>query len=235
MFQRLLPLSLQEDYSLAKWIMAPCNEVAARWVLRKPSDPFMACLCGEAQAGKTHLGHIFAQLWNGIVLSRVETTSLHGLSARTVLDRFSSAQAFVFDSFDEWPEFWLFEVFNLLKERHIPTLWIASRPTDMWAFSLPDWESRLRSLPLLVVGLPDDTLRKCIFLKRMQDFGVKIDEEAVDELLERIPRTWEALQRWASRLDRASSLLKRKISKGFVRDLLNEERFEAEENSQLIF
>lgn len=184
----------------------------------------MACLCGEAQAGKTHLGHIFAQLWNGIVLSRAEAIEIRNIPAREVIGRFPSAQAFVFDPFDGgWSESWLFDAFNLLKERHIPTLWIASRPIQTWMFTLPDWESRLRSLPLLTVGLPDDSLRRQIFLKRMQDFGVKIDEEAVDELLNRIPRTWEALQRWSIRLDRAAALLRRRISKGFVRDLLKDE------------
>lgn len=228
MFQRLLPLAMREDYSLAKWVMAPCNEVAARWVLRASNDPFMACLAGETQAGKTHLGHIFAQLRNGVVLSRVEAEEVRRISAREVFEQFPLAQSFVFDPFEAWPEAWLFDAFNLLKERRVPTLWIAARPVQRWTFTLPDWESRLRSLPLLTVGLPDDVLRRQIFLKRMYDCGVKIDEDAVDELLNQIPRTWEALQRWTIRLDRMSSLLKKRISKGFIRDLLREEESDAE-------
>lgn len=229
MFQRLLPLSMRADYSLSKWVMAPCNEVAARWILCRQTDPFMACLCGESQAGKTHLGHIFAQLWGGALLSPSDKLSQSpSSSARAILDRFPSAQAFVLDPFDLWPEPWLFDAFNLLKERHLPTLWITSRPPQTRTFVLPDWESRLKSLPLLTVGLPDDALRKRILLKRLEDFGTRVDPDAVDELLNRIPRTWEALRHWTIRLDQMSSLLKRRISRGLIRDLLREN--EAEED-----
>lgn len=221
MFQTLLPLKLKEDYSLAKWVIAPCNEIASHWILQNSysKENKMACLYGNAQSGKTHLAHIFVHLFDGMIIKKLEKNK----TARDFLNQYHHCHAFAFDTFEAFEETWLFDAYNILKERKDRVLWVSSRAPQTWVFRLPDLHSRLRSLPFLSLGMPDDKLRKRIIIKRLDDCGVRIDEDAVDYLLNRIPRSLPILYDWVFRLDCYSSLLKRRISKGMIRDLLIKE------------
>ncbi|GHS94919.1 regulatory inactivation of DnaA Hda protein [Alphaproteobacteria bacterium] len=217
--QRLLPLPSQEDYSLHKWVVSACNEVASRWVLRGPAEdnPRMACFCGAPQSGKTHLAHIFAHSYQGLFVAQPPDES-----PRFFFEKYHTFSVFAFDDIQNFMERWLFEAFNMLREGPVSVLFVSAFPpsSDIWL--LKDWASRLRSLPFLPLENPDDELLAKVMKKRLEDCGVRIETDALRSLQQHIPRTFSAIQKWTRILDEASLRFCRPITRAFIRELVAE-------------
>ncbi|MDR2464453.1 MAG: hypothetical protein LBD36_02490 [Holosporales bacterium] len=211
MIQRLLPLNICSDYSLAKFIVSPCNALAAKWVLESPrlAGNKMAYVWGEF--GKTHISNIFAHLHGGLVINRSQMEHPRSFFKKNI-------EAFAIDSVDFFEEMWLFDAFNILKERNSFALYTSNLSPHN--FHLHDLKSRMLSIPSFRLCLPDDDFIKNIAIKRLKDLGSSIDNDTLTYLLNRIPRNWCSINHWIEKLDIYSSIFKRKISKSMVNDLL---------------
>lgn len=221
MKQGFLPLISKEDYSLTSWVSAPCNEAAYRWVLAlgQPSEPRMAYVWGEEGSGKTHLAHIFASTLQGVVTTPEELAQTWGSSARDALS--SSVSSFwAFDEVERGAPTWLFDAFNILKERHCTVLWLCRQPPSFWAPRLADIGSRFQSIPQFNLSRPDDETTVRLLSKWLHDRGVRLQEGALDYLLAHVPRDLKSLRSWVEHLDNAASLQQRPLTLSFIRQEL---------------
>jgi chromosomal replication initiation ATPase DnaA len=212
----LLPFTDTPDYSLHKWVLAPCNEAASLWVLQgvQPT-PQMACLYGESQAGKTHLANIFVHLWDGFF---VETPPV--LAAFSFLKKYSEYSSFAFDNITNFPELWLFNIFNLLKEERKNALFLLQCPPLQWNWQLKDWDSRLKSIPIFSMKIPDEESFFLILKKRLRDVGICMKDDLVKEFQYCIPRNFSSLDVWIDRLNQASLTLRTPISKKKIHEIV---------------
>jgi chromosomal replication initiation ATPase DnaA len=169
----------------------------------------MAYISGES--GKTHLACIFVRLLNGALIQ-----SPSGLPR----DLLEGLDCVAIDSVDDFDEQWLFDAFNILKERNAYALFTSKRPVQN--FILSDLRSRMMSIPSFKLGELDDELMRNVAIKRFSDLGMSIDDDSLTYLLMRIPRSFTAINEWVTRLDESSSMLKRKISRSMIRGLLDE-------------
>lgn len=226
MKQGLLPLVTKEDFSLASWVVAPCNEAAYRWVLAASGasshEPQMAYVWGTSGTGKTHLAHIFARAAQGVYATPESLIRQWGTSARKGVDAVS-ADVWVLDALESGEEAWLFDAFNLLKERGCSVLWLSRHDPTFWQESLADLASRFQSLPRFQLSHPDDDTARRLFTKWLHDDGVRIADNALTYLLARIPRDIETLRLWVRLLDEASTLHHRSLTLAFVREVLSKE------------
>jgi chromosomal replication initiation ATPase DnaA len=126
--------------------------------------------------------------------------------------------AVAIDSIENFSEKWLFDAFNILRERNAWTLFLAKSPPQH--IILPDLRSRMMSVPSFELGRPDDDLIKGVLIKRLKDFGLLIDDDTLMYLLNRIPRSLAAANEWAERLSTNSAITQRRISKRLVQALL---------------
>lgn len=218
---RLLPLASQEDFSLARWVVAPCNEVAYRWIVRSPREETaqMAYLYGSTQAGKTHLAHVFAELNQG---SYVQTSRDFGLFSVREFVKNHFARAYVFDEIESAEPTWLFDLFNVLREQGAKVLWVSSWQPSWWESKLQDLSSRFKLLPLLKIDSPDEATARHVFAKMMSDCGTQMGKDDIRYLLTRIPRDMSSLRAWAHALDEMSSLRRKPITRSLIREMLEE-------------
>jgi chromosomal replication initiation ATPase DnaA len=222
---QLLPIKLSDDYSLAKWIVAPCNELASKWVIRGADTEMsrMAYICGES--GKTHIAHIFAQLLCGRVVSSQEESPrqlfLGENAAGIEGNPTAKIDAIAIDSVENFDEKWLFDAFNILRENNSYALFTSRLPASH--FELLDLRSRMMSIPSFHLGSPDDYMIKSVIAKRLNDLGALVDEGTLAYLLARIPRSFAAVNEWVEKLNTYSSVHQCRISKHVVRILLQDE------------
>lgn len=212
----LLPLESYNDYSLSRWVVAPCNEEAYRWVMESPYHHASAFVWGGP--GKTHLAHIYVHLTHGHVLTAQDAC----VSPREILAQKSSETIALLhvECFD--PQ-WLFDAFNILTELHRPSLWLSDQKPLFWASTHPDLASRLKTLVLLPLFSPDDETVQKIFAKRLQDRGILLEPDLLSFLFQRIPRDRQSINAWVSKLDQASAEQNRTISKKLITELIDKE------------
>jgi chromosomal replication initiation ATPase DnaA len=233
---QLLPIKSKDDYSLHKWITAPCNDLASRWVIEGVKTSNMAYIYGEL--GKTHLAHMFAYLHGGRVIGapseppRQLLTRLNPfaedlgnahLKEDATLKNRATTHAIAIDPVENFDERWLFDAFNILKESCSYVLFTSRQPAQH--FELQDLRSRMMSLLSFKLERPDDHTIKSVIAKRLKDQGALVDEGTLTYLLERIPRSFAAVNEWVEKLDTYSSIHKCRISKNVVRFLLQGDAF----------
>jgi hypothetical protein len=128
--------------------------------------------------------------------------------------------AIAVDPVEHFDDLWLFDMFNILKEQNAFALFTSTEAPQH--FQLADLRSRMMSIPSFKLGGLDDELMRRVVVKRFNDLGTCVDDDTLTYLLNRIPRSFADINAWVARLDRYSSIQKRKISKSMVRGMLND-------------
>jgi chromosomal replication initiation ATPase DnaA len=142
------------------------------------------CLFGEAASGKSHLGHIWAQVAGAPILhgETFDLATLSDLSVRHAL----------IDRADLCEETALFSLLTALESAGGAVLLIARKPPSSWPFALPDLRSRLNAIACERLTPPEPELLAQLIIRHSAARGFKIDDAASTYLAARIPRTFEA-------------------------------------------
>lgn len=216
--QPFLPLIDQPNYSSEKWIVADCNQIATQWVMNWKNwiSPKFACVYGPHGSGKTHLASIFREITHGVMLTAKDAIS----SPRAIIAHHSHVQAFALDNIFQFPESWIFEFYNMLRERDYHLLITTLRPPSSYHFQIKDVASRLRSIPLFQLNNPDDVLFEKVLAKQLHDRGICINTKDITYLAQHIPRSFESIRLWTDQLDYYSLSFKKKISRALIYHLL---------------
>jgi chromosomal replication initiation ATPase DnaA len=215
---RQLALALGHHTSFARedFLEGPSNEAALRLIERWPDWPDrLIVVAGPEGSGKSHL----AAIWADAVGARF-------LAARSLaeanLPAALSTGALVIEDVagDALDERALFHLINLAREEGAFVLVTAATAPSGWTLRLPDLASRLRALPVVELGPPDDALLRALMVKLFADRQLAVDESLVGYLVNRIERSFAAARSVVERLDREAMRLHRPVTRALAAEIL---------------
>ena len=207
-------------YAREDFVVASGNREALAWIDRWPDWPApVLALNGPAGCGKTHLGRIWAAHAGAKLL---DGSDLDGKSVADLTTLAASSPAILIDHAERAPEWALFHLYNLMRERRAHLLLISQEPPARWHIALPDLASRLRAAPAVSVTAPDDELLGSIILKQLADRQLHAGAGVVQYLVSHMERSADAARRVVAALDRRALAERREIDRRLAADVLNE-------------
>lgn len=198
------------------FLVSHCNETAVRLIDSWPDWPNpVQAIVGPAGSGKSHLANTW-RLKSGaqsVSAAQVDEASLERLVAKPTL---------VVEDADrsELSERALFHLLNLCSEQNVCLLLTARALPKDWPVHLPDLVSRLRSVPVVSIGLPDDELLRAVLVKHFSDRQIDVEPQVVAYITTRMERSMEMAGRVAAAMDQASLGSGRKITRQLAGEIL---------------
>jgi chromosomal replication initiation ATPase DnaA len=198
--QLALPLGFRPARDRADFVVAPSNADAVAWIDRWPDWPDLGLgfralvLHGPAGAGKSHLGAVWlARAPDGALLDDAAAPP----DERALLHRLNS-----------------------LKESGGHLLIAGREAPARWPVGLPDLASRLRAIPAVALGRPDDALLRALYTKLFAERQMVVAGEVVDWLIAHLERSGAAAVQAVATLDRAALEQRRPITIALARTVL---------------
>ncbi|WPZ33601.1 DnaA/Hda family protein [Thalassobaculum sp. OXR-137] len=200
--QLALDLGFRPALGRADFLVGASNAEAAAWIDRWPDWPEPArglAIVGPSGSGKNHL----AAVWQAA--SGAALVDAPALSSDIVPDALGDARNAVVDRVDGGiDEPALFHLFNMVVERGGSLVILSRTPPARMEISLPDLASRLATLPVATIGLPDEALLAGVLAKHFADRQVLVRDDVIAYLVNRMERSFDAAERLADRMDRAA-------------------------------
>lgn len=205
MTQLVLPMEAAPSFAAADFVADASNEEALRWLAaprRWPDGRLL--LAGPPGTGKTHLLHATAQAQGWALLRGPD---LRGLPERPT-------RGVALDEADlPGEEAALLHLMNACAEARLPLLMAAPRPPSRWRVALADLRSRLAATAVAQLDEPSDALLEALLAKHQADRQVQFDPALLATLRQRLPRRAAMMAEAVARLDRASLIAGRRLSR----------------------
>ncbi len=212
--QLTFPFSFVSSFTREDFVVAPCNEEAARFVDSYPGWPAnAAALYGPAGSGKSHLVQAWAAQAGAVVLDaaalddvRVHMLDLDCAYAVENVDAASPA------SRDH-------ALFTLLNGARSVLLSGREHPRD-WPVLLPDLASRFNAMLAFALWAPDDALLGALARKLFADRQIKVPDAVIDRMIVSLERSPSAIREFVERADARALAEKRPVSVSLIKELL---------------
>ncbi len=196
--QLVLDLPHRPALGSEDFIVSACNDAAVAMIDRWPDWPGPALVVvGPAASGKTHLASVWRHRTGAAMCAAAQADE------RAILEM-AEARAGVVEDIDRSiaDERALFHLLNLAREQAGHVLLTArSRPGE-WAITLPDLRSRLRSVPVVAIEPPDESLLAAVLVKLLADRQLPATPPAVSHLVRHMERSFEMAERLVGEIDR---------------------------------
>ena len=204
--QLALDLQYRPAFGLDAFLVSGSNADAVAWLDKWPDWPASGlAINGPAGCGKTHLVHV----WAGIANARiVAAADLAGMD----IPALAVGPVALEDCDKAVDEETLLHLYNLLRENDQYLLITGATPPSRWNLTLPDLISRLKALPSVAVGAPDDDLLAGVLKKQFDDRQLPVGDDVVHYLVARMHRSFEAAARIVTGMDRAALAARRRIT-----------------------
>lgn len=174
-------------------IVGTSNADAVRYLRHVATWPVRtAVLTGPRGSGRSLMGRLFARKSGGRVIDGHASVS----------------------------EEEIFHAWNAAQASGTPLLIIADAPPSEWAIALPDLASRLRAVPVLTIGEPDDCLARDLIDALFAQRGMAISPDVAAYVVPRMERSYAMIHRVVAALDAASLEKGRAISIRLTRETL---------------
>ncbi|WP_428029647.1 chromosomal replication initiator DnaA [Ancylobacter sp.] len=216
--QLALDLPHADSRSRDDFLPGLANEAALALVESWPNWPARAvALVGPAGSGKSHLAAIFAERSGARVLpaAALDSASVPALLAdgALVIEDLGNGPI---------PEAGLFHLLNLAGEQKAGVLITSTRLPSALSETVAtrDLASRLRALPVVTLGPPDEELLASVALKLFADRQILPDENLLHYLLPRVERSIAGLRDVVGELDREALARKRPLTRALAAELL---------------
>jgi chromosomal replication initiation ATPase DnaA len=211
-----LPFRVARDRE--DFLVTHSNAAAVQLIDQWPNWPSHAALIvGPHGCGKTHLCHVFARVSGAPVLP---------LAALTVPFATGSVErpivAIEIDDEANIDERALFHLLNRARQTAGHLLLTATVPVGQWGIGLPDLASRLAAIPVVTVASPDEELLQGVLLKQFNDRQLMPQPNALSYLVQRMPRSLDAVARLAEEIDRRALEERKALSRPFVAKVLSD-------------
>lgn len=217
-----LPLDLGHRQALGRddFLVAPCNTDATAWIDRWPEWRTLV-VHGGAGCGKSHL----AAVWQA--RAGAEVLSPQALALKRPEDLAGSGGVILDDA--DWgfsadpPEFdqaGLLHLYNLHLDRGGSLLIVAPTPAARWSLTLADLGSRLRAIPAVEIGPPDEALLAAVMVKTFADRQLEVGAEVIAFLVPRLERSFDAYRTAVKAMDAAAMAQGRAITVPLARQIL---------------
>ena len=193
---------------------APCNAEAVAMIDDFSESGFYAGLIyGEQGCGKTHLAHLFAE----VVREKTGEQTAFLTSPDLIEEKYAVLKITL--PVDETA---LFHCLNDFKNRGGYLLMTAeSAPMD-WKLSLPDLITRLKAVPSVAIGAPDENLLNALLLKQFADRQLSVEPEVIAYLVKNMERSFKAAAFVVKRADELSLERKNAVTIPLIRMVLSE-------------
>lgn len=214
--QLVFDLPHRPAFGAEDFLVSGCNDVAVRLVDAWPSwSNLVHVIAGPAGSGKSHLANVW-RLNSGARVAGHEDLA-GGVPADLV-----ASPSLVLEDADRRhiDDAVLFHLLNLCKEQNVSLLMTARALPAEWPATLPDLKSRLRSLPVVTIGPPDDDLLRAVLVKHFIDRQLNVEPRVITYLTARMERSMSAVDRLAARLDKSALETGRKITRQFAGEVL---------------
>lgn len=202
------------------FLVAPSNEAAVALIDAWPDWPDrIVALSGPAGSGKTHLAEVWRMASGAVSLA---PGSLPGADIPALV----AQRAIILEDLATLTaegERALFHLVNLVRAEEAHLLITSCEPVARLAFQLPDLVSRLRALPHVELGPPDDALLAGILVKLFDDRQLRATPAVVAYLASRIERSVVAARAAVAELDTASLSGKRSITVPLAAEILGKQ------------
>lgn len=146
-------------------------------------------IVGPRHSGKSHLINIWKNEKNAVVINK------NDVDYRKKIEDNSN---FVIDDVQQWiinDQEKLFNIFNIINFEYKRSLLLASSTyASQLNIGMRDLLSRLLIVPVLSIPDPDEKLMQKILQKRFNDVQFKINQQTIIYIVNRIPRTFEAIE-----------------------------------------
>jgi chromosomal replication initiation ATPase DnaA len=200
--QLALDLGYRPALERADVLVGTSNAEAAAWIDRWPDWPEPGrglAIVGPAGAGKSHLAAVWRAASNAALVAAPELTTAG------VPDALGPARCAVVERIDGgFEEEALLHLYNTVVERGGSLVILSRTPPARLAIALPDLASRLATLPVATIGLPDEALLAGVLAKHFADRQVLVRDDVIAYLVNRMERSFDAAERLADRMDRAA-------------------------------
>lgn len=220
--QLALDLPHADSRSRDDFLPGLANEAALGLIDAWPNWPVgTVALVGPAGSGKSHLAAIFAET------SGARIVAASALQSAAVPSLLADGALVVEDLGDgPIPEAALFHLLNLAGEQKAGVLMTSTRlPAALSeGIATRDLASRLRALPVVTLGAPDEELLAAVALKLFADRQILPDEGLLHYLLPRVERSIAGLRDVVAELDREALARKRPLTRTLAAELLRGRR-----------
>jgi chromosomal replication initiation ATPase DnaA len=216
--QLVLELPHRQALGAEDFLVSQSNAAAVALIDAWPAWDHPALLAvGPQGSGKSHL----AQVWRSrsgaapIAAAALDEAALAALEAE---------RAIVVEDIDRGitSERMLFHILNLAREERYSVLLTSRTAPGEFTVGLPDLRSRLRALPLVTLGPPDEALLKALLVKLFADRQLAVEPHVVSYLALHMGRSMEEASRVVAAVDRLSLARHRKVTRAIAADALAE-------------
>ncbi|MEM1045986.1 MAG: hypothetical protein AAGL24_07535 [Pseudomonadota bacterium] len=172
-------------------------------------------IVGAPGSGKSHLVDIWAARAEALV-------GRDRFLAGDVLDALSAGRPVALELGDAvgLDETGLFHILNAARQTAAGLLLTARRDVTRWPLSVPDLISRMRALPPVVLGAPDEIMMQQIMVKLFADRQTAIDASVLSYAVMRLERSFRAANLFVHHCDEIALRLGRKITKQVAAEAL---------------
>lgn len=198
------------------FLVSDCNLAAVRLIDSWPGwQANVQLLIGPPASGKTHLARVFQAL-SGARALEPSTLDIHSI------ETMGEGTALVVEDADRtaYDEKALFHLLNLACEKGLYVLFTAGTTASRWELNLPDLLSRLKALPVVEIGAPDEALLKTVLLKQFADRQLNVNPKVLEFLARNIDRSLGAAAAAVEAVDRAALATGRKITRQLIVEAL---------------
>lgn len=198
------------------FFVSSCNALAVALIDAWPDwRNHVHAITGPAAGGKTHLAHV----WSHVSAAKTLDPDSAGAFEAELS---GNAPALIIEDLDRRPfsEAGLFHLLNSAHESRKFLLLTARQPPAQWTVALPDLASRLRSIPVVAIGAPDDSLLSAALVKQFADRQLDVDPAIIRYLTQRIERSMAVVGEVVALVDQMALGSGRRITRALAAEAL---------------
>ena len=203
------------------------NELAYKMIKKWPEWPNQVVyIYGSEKCGKSLVCKLWKDISLGIYINRnnflekliAQNDMIYIQNHNWIIDDVDYIISFEDNKYEEK----ILNLINIIKTSGKNNILMTSRKMPRFLDSrLKDLISRISSATVIEMRDPDEILLKKIIEKYLNERNIKINNESLDYLINRIERSYKGALKVAKEIDIMSLEKKTKINKSFLKSILN--------------
>ncbi len=217
MKQQAIKFQFREAKNRENYIVGDSNINAIKWIDKYPHWKSSGLIIeGPKSSGKSHLVRVWQRKSNCNIFEseKVNNEEMNANDNKNLaIENLENIKNY---------EFFL-HLLNYKKEKKLKYLLTTTYSIGSLNIQLKDIKSRLLELPKANISLPSDKLLKGLIVKLLKDKGVVITSKLLEYTINRIERSYEAVNFFVQDLNKISLEKKKNISISLIKEILEKE------------
>ncbi|MFL2812904.1 MAG: hypothetical protein ACJZ8H_03755 [Paracoccaceae bacterium] len=222
--QLIFDLSRRRAYNREDFYVSTTNSLAVKIL-----DNWKNCsssgliIVGPPACGKTHLAAVWSKETSAIsydVLTLVEIDLNHFIDKKFIILENVEKLEFIPEEKRLIVEENILHIFNSLSANTGKILFTSCKFPRFWEIRLKDLLSRLMTLTILELNMPDDSLLAAVMAKQFLDRQIKVDDEVLKYAISRMERSFLFAKKLVEALDVEALKMKKPIKKKMVNEII---------------